>query len=95
MSEDEPLRGTGQTTARMLRAMAAVLERPDEWVTFRDHFPSRDAVRVRAYATLLSDLVRRMCLTMDVEARRGWVRLRSPITRLRRERAEQWGLTRR
>ena len=80
--QDDPLRGTGRTTARMLRAIAEALEHPNQWVPFRDH--RKHAGRDWLWQ---SEAIQAMCralhLSIETGLRRGIVHIRSPITRLR------------
>lgn len=42
--EDDPKRGTGRTTALMLKTIAAAIEHPGEWIEFVDHHPMTPAI---------------------------------------------------
>lgn len=80
---DDPMRGTGRTTAGMLRAIAAALESPETWVTFKDH--SGKCID----SQILKDLIASLYLVIDVVPTADGISLRSRVrnTRLWRDRA--------
>jgi len=63
MSETrDPLRGTGRTTAGILRTIAHALENPGKWVPFTDHSGCRSPKR----DCHIIDIVNRLKLQMSV-----------------------------
>jgi hypothetical protein len=85
---DDPLRGTGRTTALMFHAIANALEDPDQWVEFHDH-RACCATRDRRHLERIQHICRHMNIHMDVgQSPKGVVMLRSPIARIRAERSK-------
>jgi hypothetical protein len=85
---DDPLRGSGRTTACILRTFAAALENPEKWVQFQDHASRSDSFEsLQATASELSHKADLYGLTLDVGLRRDHVAVRSPLQRIRAERS--------
>lgn len=87
---DDPMRGTGRTTAGMLRAIASALENPDQWVPFTDHASNTAAFRGHNLHQIWR-MVNHLGLHIEVkdQPQERVVHLRSPVTKLRREAAER------
>jgi NTP pyrophosphatase (non-canonical NTP hydrolase) len=79
---DDPMRGTGRTTALMLHAIASALQQPDEWVQFHDHAKSDIGHQLR-HLDAIGHVAAALHLTLDVEIVGSEIRLRSPIRRMR------------
>lgn len=84
---DDPMRGSGRTTACILRTFAAALEKPDKWVPFHDHVNrSTSFESLQATALECRDAAELLCLKLDVGVFRDHVAVRSPLEKIRAER---------
>lgn len=86
---DDPLRGSGRTTACILRTFAAALEKPNKWVQFHDHAPRSGSFEsLQATALECRDVAELLCLKLDVGIFRDHVAVRSPLEKIRAERSD-------
>jgi hypothetical protein len=81
---DDPGRGTGRTTARMLQAIAAALLAPDQWVEFIDHAP-QDKAAAKEFAYCLHMICHALEIHLRIRRDAARVFLLSPISELRRK----------
>lgn len=79
---DDPLRGTGRTTACILEAFANALRHPDEWVLFSDHEPMTED-RAASLAPYMARQARECGLKLDVIQDGACILVRSPIEAIR------------
>jgi len=86
LRKDDPLRGTGRTTALMLQAIAGALLRPNEFVPFKDHCPKGCLATTRAHCDTICHLIDLLGLSMTIRIEGGAVYVESPIAELRGER---------
>lgn len=60
---DDPLRGTGRTTADVLTTIAAALREPGRWILYYDHSGIKNA---ECYRAVIKKLVNALGLRIDV-----------------------------
>ena len=92
--KDESMRGTGRSTALMLRAISDALLNPDQVVLFLDHEPMT-FIRAADFQKSIRAIVKQMRLTIDVGTERKsggpfTLTLVSPMKRIREEFAKRY-----
>lgn len=76
-AEERQLRGSGRTTASMLRAIAHAIENPQQWVPWRDHAGTLTAHREMRGGQMKA-IIKRLGLNMEVSPKpNGELQVRS------------------
>ena len=74
---EDPLRGTGRSTAKVLHAIAFAIECRGQWVPFVDHYPMKGTAE--DFADALKMTAERLGLLIQVKRNRNEVLLRSSM----------------